>query len=97
MDPIQLLENFRKHAIEVVESLLTLIYGSLWEREYRSAKYGNLVFTIVPHGYGAFAHHLEVGPFPYNFILSSVPGPFLRDDEKIGRSREVVEVLKKIL
>ena len=44
-------------------------------------KYGLLVFPIVSQKNGALAHHLEVVPFPANFGLASVPGPFLRADE----------------
>ena len=54
-------------------------------------KYGPLKFTVVPHENKAFSHHLEVDPFPYDFILSSVPGPFLRSDEELGCSRELVD------
>ena len=60
-------------------------------------KYGRSGFTAVPHKDGAFARHLEVGPFHYEFIFSFIPGPFLRADEKLGHSIEVVDVLKIIL
>ena len=39
----------------------------------------------------AFAHHLEVGNFPSDFVFSSVLGPFLRAEEELGHSRKVVE------
>ena len=60
-------------------------------------KNGALGFNIVTNEDGSFAHNLEVGPFPSEFILLSVPGPFLMSDEDLGRSREVVENLKRIL
>ena len=41
-----------------------------------------------------FAHHLEVGPFPSDFIFLFVLVPFLRDDEEPGRSREIVDLFK---
>ena len=50
-------------------------------------KYVPLLFTIFPHEDGSFTHPLEVGPFPSDFIFPSVPGPFLRADEDLGRSR----------
>ena len=55
---------------------------------------GPLWFTVVPHEAGSLAHHLEVGPLSSNFILPSVPWPFLRADEELGISREVVENFK---
>ena len=55
-------------------------------------KDGPLVFTIITHKDRAFVHHLEVGLFPYDFILPSAPGPFLRADEELGCPREVVDV-----
>ena len=55
---------------------------------------GTLGFHVVPYEYRAFPHHLEVCPFPSDFILSSVPGQFLRADEELGRSREVVDLFK---
>ena len=57
-------------------------------------KYDTLWFFVVPHKYKAFSHHLEVGHFPSKFIFSSVLEPFLREDEEIGHSREVVDLLK---
>ena len=51
-------------------------------------------FHGVAHKYRSFAHHLEVGPFPSDFIFPSVPGPFLRADEDLGRSMEVVDIFK---
>ena len=53
-----------------------------------------LWFPVVPNDDRAFSHHLELGLFPSDFIFSSVPGPCFRDDEKIGRSREVVDLFK---
>ena len=41
-----------------------------------------------------FAHHLEVGPFPSEFTFSSVPDHFLKADEELGISREVVNLFK---
>ena len=57
-------------------------------------KDSTLGFTVLPHKDGAFTHHLEVGPFPSDFISPSVQVLFLRVDEEIGRPREVVDVLK---
>ena len=51
-------------------------------------------FSIFPHKEGAFVHHLEIGPFPSEFVLISVLGPFLSDYKELGRSREVVDFLK---
>ena len=57
-----------------------------------------LLFTFVMYKDRAFAHHLDVSPFPSNFISSSLPGPFWRANEELGRSMEVVDLLKsKIL
>ena len=55
-------------------------------------KYGPLWFSVVPHKDRAFARHLELSPFPSDFILSYLQSPFLRADEDIGRSREVVDL-----
>ena len=60
----------------------------------RGMKDGPLVFPVFSHKDRAFSHHLEVGPFPSDFIFSSVPGPFLRSDEELGRSREAVDLFK---
>ena len=57
-------------------------------------KYGLFLFTVVPHKYRAFSHHLEVGPLPSEFILSSIPGPFMRADDDIGCSREFLYLFK---
>ena len=54
-------------------------------------KDGPLLFPVVLHEDRAFYHHLEVGPLTSNFVLSSSLGPFLRADEELGRSGEVVE------
>ena len=53
-------------------------------------KYGTLRFPVVTQKDRAFAHHLEVGPLPSDFVFSSVLGPFLRADEELWLSREVV-------
>ena len=57
-------------------------------------KDGPLWFPIIPPKDGAFAHHIEVGPFLTNFISPSVPGPFLRASKEIGRSRKLLDVFK---
>ena len=57
-------------------------------------KYAPLGFPVVPHEDGVFAHHLDVGTFPYGFIFPSAPGPFVRYNEEVGISREVVDILK---
>ena len=44
-------------------------------------------FTLFHTRFRAFPHYLDVGLLPSDFIFSSVPGPFLRDDEDIGRYR----------
>ena len=41
-----------------------------------------------------FAHHLELFPFPSDYVFSSVLGPFLRADEELGRSRKVVDLFE---
>ena len=56
--------------------------------------YSPFLFTVVPHEGIAFSHHLELGPLHYESIFSSVQGPFLRADEELGRSREVVDLFK---
>ena len=53
-----------------------------------------LWFPVVTHEYIWFAPHLEVGPFLSEFILSYVPGPFLRTYEELGRYRELVDLFK---
>ena len=55
---------------------------------------GPLVFTVFTLKDGSFSHHLEVGSFPSDFILPSVPSPFFRAEEELGRSKEVVYVFK---
>ena len=40
------------------------------------------------------SHHLDVGPFPYNFVIHSVMNLFLRADNDIECSRESVDVFK---
>ena len=40
------------------------------------------------------SHHLEVSPFSDNFGFLSVPGPFLRSDEELGRPREIVDIFE---
>ena len=57
-----------------------------------------MVFPVFPQENGAFAHHLEERPLPYNLIFPSVPVPFLRADKELGCSRQVVDIFKdKIL
>ena len=51
-------------------------------------------FPIVLHKDGAFVHHIEVGPFPSNFVFPYVPVPFLMADEHLRHSRELVDVFK---
>ena len=92
MDPVQFLEKFREHAVELVYYLLTLIYGHLWESASRIVKDGPLRFTVFLHEEGAFAHHLEVCPFPSDFIPSSFLGTFLKADEELENFRKVVGV-----
>ena len=53
-------------------------------------KDGSLWFPVVPHEDRAFPHHLEVGPFPSDFVFYSILSPFLSADENLGRSEEVV-------
>ena len=57
-------------------------------------KDGPFLFPVIPHKGRAFSHHLDVGPFPSDFFFSSVLGPFMRADENLGRSREVLDLLK---
>ena len=73
---------------------MSLLYGRLWESAPGIMKDDPSWFTVVPHKYRSFSHHLEVGPFPSNFIFPSVPGPFLRAHEELGRSSEVVDLFK---
>ena len=49
---------------------------------------------VVPHKDRAFPLHLELGPSPSDFVLSSVLGPFLGGDEELGRSRELVDLFE---
>ena len=55
---------------------------------------GPLWFPAVAHKDRAFDHHLEEGPFHSYFIFYSILGPFLRANEDLGRSREVVDFFK---
>ena len=57
-------------------------------------KDGSLLFSIVPNKYGALAHHLEVGPLPANSLFHYLLGPFMRSDEELGRSREVIDIFE---
>ena len=74
--------------------LLALIYGRLWESASGSMKGGPFWCHIVPHKDRAFAHYIEVVPFPSDFIFSSVLGPFLRAGEEIGRSSKGLDLFK---
>ena len=60
-------------------------------------KDGPLGFPVVPQKDGLFARQLEVGPFPSDFVLPSVPVLFWRADEYRRCSREVVDLRKIIL
>ena len=61
-------------------------------------KNGILLFPVVPHEYRSFSHHIELGPFPSDFVFSSVLGPFLRADEELGCSGELVDLfLSKVV
>ena len=93
VDPVKSLK-IRKHDVKLGQPLLDLIYGCLWESTPRSVKDSSLVFHVVQHEDIAFAHHLEVYPFPSDFVLISVLGTFLRDYKEPVRSRGVVEFLK---
>ena len=57
-------------------------------------KDGTLWFTVVTNKDRAFYRQLELGPFPSNFIFSSILGPFTRADEELGGSMEVLDLLK---
>ena len=57
-------------------------------------KDGPFLFPVIPHKGRAFSHHLDVGPFPSDFFFSSVLGPFMRADENLGRSREVLDLFE---
>ena len=57
-------------------------------------KDGPFLFPVIPHKGRAFSHHLDVGPFPSDFFFSSVLGPFMRADEKLERSREVLDLFE---
>ena len=87
-------EKFCKHTVEVGKYLLDLIYGHLWEIVSGSMKNVPLWFTVVTHEDRAFYNHLEVGTFPSNFILSSIPGPFIRANEELGCYKEWVDLFK---
>ena len=43
----------------------------------------------------SISHHLEVGPFPSDFVFSSVLGPFQRADGEFGISGEVVDLFER--
>ena len=53
-----------------------------------------LWFPVVPHEDRVFSHHLEVGFFPSEFVFSSIMGPFLRGNEELGSSKEVVDLFE---
>ena len=57
-------------------------------------KYGSSIFYLVPHQYRTVEHHLEVIFFLVNIVFYHVMGPFLRDDEELGCSRYVVDILQ---
>ena len=44
-----------------------------------------------------FVYHIKVGPFPSDFIFLYAPGPFLRADKELERSREVVDVFLYVI
>ena len=89
--------KFRKHAVEIGQTLLALIYGRLWESAYGSMKDVPVWFLVVLHRNREFSHHLEVGPFPYDFVFSAILDTFLRDDEELGSSGGVVELFESKL
>ena len=94
MDPVWFLEKFREHAVELSQNLLDLIYEYIWESASKSMKDGPLLFPVVPHKDIAFANHLEVGPFPFEFSISYVLGLCIRYNEDLGRSREVLDLFE---
>ena len=57
-------------------------------------KDGPLRVSVVPPEDKAFAHNLEVGPFPFHFVFLSILGPFMRDYKELGCSGEVVDFFK---
>ena len=73
---------------------MTLIYRHLWESASGIVRDGNLGFTVVTHKDVAFDYHLEVVPFPSGFSFPSVPVPFLKADEDLGRPGEVADLKK---
>ena len=98
VEPVRFLENFRKHAVKLGQILLAMIFGYLWDIVSGIIQDGPLQFLVVPHNHRAFYHHLEVGPFPSNLVFSSLLGPFLKNDEDLWRSREVLDLFEiKIL
>ena len=56
-------------------------------------KDGPSIFPIVPHQDETLSYHLEAGYLPDKSFLLSVIGNFLRTDEELGWSREVVDIL----
>ena len=57
-------------------------------------KYGHLVFSVVRHKDGTLAHHLWVGPLLVNFGFHYVTDQFLRADEYLGCTRELLDIFK---
>ena len=55
---------------------------------------GHFLFPVIPHEGRTFSHHLDVGPFPPEFFFSSALGPFMRANEKLGRSGEVFDLFE---
>ena len=51
-------------------------------------------FKLVPHQDAMINHQLEVGSLPTDYVFNSATGPFLRANEELGCSREVVEFFK---
>ena len=94
MVPVWLLEKIYEHAVELGQYLLALIYGCLWESASGSMKGGTLWFNVVPNEDKEFYHHLEVVPLPSDFVFFSVLGPFMRANEELGRSGEVVDFFR---
>ena len=83
-----------KHDLELGKTLLALIYVRLWESASGSIKGVHLWFPVVTHEDIAFFDHVDAGPFPSDFVFSSILDPFLRSDEELGHSGRVVELFE---
>ena len=76
--------------MKLVQTVLALIDGSLWESIPWGTEDSTMGFVIVPYQDGAFTRYLEAGPFMSNSIFPHLPVPCLWDDEELRWAGELV-------